>query len=707
MVPRAVSDKTPMGQPIDIFDGASVDRSFASQAMLMTDRVEMSMWLTRNISNYHLSLGGEVQALLEGAEDQVHASPKRLQVTYVAGVEGTGHHGFMPMLLYAAVRAFGSGVLAWWRSLREVFLYTPVRQRRAKLATLLANMDVAAYPHIIFEWCSWPFGEEFRERWCQGCQDARGLSREERSGNPGNSVDLLEFVDLFSEHGDVRVLVLHRNLVSSSWSHREWDGGLLPHARVLALFNDYLTKVLVSLKSANWKWIRYEDVCDAHNNNDFDAIFPLADFLRLPRDMLRRSFQHFSPSRKDAAAEMPRASLKVIRALERQKSSEWFPERCPEQQILAKRSSTHIQQQAPVASTSRREEVCLQSPTDITFERWAKSLSNAQTDLFNQMMQSQESLDSEAQRRAMDKLEAALSDDQAFEWRRILTRQEVDRILDETDVDPTAFIALRMVLEGRGFGSEVNNLISAAIYCDEHGIDCIVEDKPWNAGRLHDYFQAEPLIKPSAHLSGRCHRVMEVKREKGVATQGWFAVQKHARAVGFEEKSRYAQRICRLTPAAEEAVEELNQELALPLFYVCVHIRRGDKVKGERREAVGIATSAYVRAVLGVFGAPSEAVVVCTDDLAAAEDFAAELARRKPGTDVRWRRRQRQGHWQAEWNAQPLRERVRLTHEFLADVDVMRGAHFCICSHSSNVGRLVALLREERTISLDEDWTNT
>eukprot|EP00435_Cladocopium_sp_Y103_P012932 s1706_g3.t1 len=46
-----------------------------------------------------------------------------------------------------------------------------------------------------------------------------------------------------AKFGDVMgVLVLHRNLLSAAWSHKEWDDGLVEHAKVLALFNDYLTK---------------------------------------------------------------------------------------------------------------------------------------------------------------------------------------------------------------------------------------------------------------------------------------------------------------------------------------------------------------------------------------------------------------------------------------------------------------------------------
>ncbi|CAJ1388459.1 unnamed protein product [Effrenium voratum] len=74
---------------------------------------------------------------------------------------------------------------------------------------------------------------------------------------------------------------------------------------------------------------------------------------------------------------------------------------------------------------------------------------------------------------------------------------------------------------------------------------------------------------------------------------------------------------------------------------------------------------------------------------------------------VRWRFRAevpenlRHGHWQADYNALSAKQRTAMTHEFLADVEVLREAAVCVCTFSSNVGRLVALLRDGPTVSVD------
>eukprot|EP00971_Amphidinium_carterae_P225454 4471818-Amphidinium_carterae.1 len=226
-----VSAKTPMGRPPDIFGRSNVDLSFASPAALAGDFAEVRMWLVRAALRFNASLGKEVQAaLLNGEAPEARASVApvtRSTIVYLAGVEGTGHHGVMPMILYAAVKKYGTSVLTWWRSLREVLFKTPPSKRKERLRTLMTAVKAADQrPLFIFEWCSWPFGEESRERWADGCSDPTAMERELASGNPGNSIDLQEFITLFSEYGDVRVLVLHRSLAAAAWSHKDWDDGL-------------------------------------------------------------------------------------------------------------------------------------------------------------------------------------------------------------------------------------------------------------------------------------------------------------------------------------------------------------------------------------------------------------------------------------------------------------------------------------------------
>ncbi|CAE7275221.1 AURKA [Symbiodinium natans] len=60
-----VTEKTPMGRPVDIFQGhKDLDISFGSPAWVYRDRVEMAMWIARRVSSFKDSLGDEVNATL-------------------------------------------------------------------------------------------------------------------------------------------------------------------------------------------------------------------------------------------------------------------------------------------------------------------------------------------------------------------------------------------------------------------------------------------------------------------------------------------------------------------------------------------------------------------------------------------------------------------------------------------------------------------
>ncbi|CAE7890056.1 ubiE, partial [Symbiodinium microadriaticum] len=103
---------------------------------------------------------------------------------------------------------------------------------------------------------------------------------------------------------------------------------------VLALFNDYLTKVLRGLEPSMWRWVAYEDLCEAWGASDFEAADEIAEFLGLPPAPLSRAFRYFKPSRKDAASEMSPENLRTLRDLDSRKGSSWFPSLFPQQRLL-------------------------------------------------------------------------------------------------------------------------------------------------------------------------------------------------------------------------------------------------------------------------------------------------------------------------------------------------------------------------------------
>eukprot|EP00933_Yihiella_yeosuensis_P064091 TRINITY_DN67429_c0_g1_i1.p1 TRINITY_DN67429_c0_g1~~TRINITY_DN67429_c0_g1_i1.p1 ORF type:complete len:378 (+),score=56.33 TRINITY_DN67429_c0_g1_i1:144-1136(+) len=313
----------------------------------------------------------------------------------------------------------------------------------------------------------------------------------------------------------------------------------------------------------------------------------------------------------------------------------------------------------------------------------------------------------------MHKLRAILSEDQKFLLQKALTHEQVNTVMMKSDVDPRAYNCMHFWIEDRGIGSEINNLISAIVYCKENGLSLVVEDENWNCGRLHDYLKCDPHILRRCPHGGRC-RNLEVRRQKGVATNGWFAVCKHAKGVSLQEKSSHAQQMWVYSSETTQSIRMLNEELALPQCYVAVHIRAGDKVSGRCRESLQLPIASYAQEALKFIGGNCSVIVVCTDDTSSAEGLAEEVRRLSHGrVDVRWRSRRnvpdalRNGHWQSSYNSLSPDQKSFMTNEFLADIQVLRKATACVCTFSSNVGRLVALLRDGPTISLDySEWTN-
>jgi len=346
----------------------------------------MAFWLCRTMKRYDEHLGREAclrlraEALELGApgtfapevvpseavtvvtngEMPLIPELRRMSCIYVVGVEGTGHHGVEPMLLHGALKKYGiARTLASWRRLREVFLATPREMRRAALARLLEPLAAStASPQVIFEFCSWPYrggDNPDQERWCAGCADPGLLEQEMATGNPGLSFDLREFVELMGVHAEVRLLCLYRRLAPATWSHASWDRGLVEHARVLAMFNNYITSVLTQLDPIIWRWVAYEDIVAAHAG-DYHAqsdntstitlsadagaatssgslAASLAHFLNLPAEALHESLQAFAPSTKDAWCDMPGETLTEINALEDKLSPGWFPALFPGQHV--------------------------------------------------------------------------------------------------------------------------------------------------------------------------------------------------------------------------------------------------------------------------------------------------------------------------------------------------------------------------------------
>ena len=133
--------------------------------------------------------------------------------------------------------------------------------------------------------------------------------------------------------------------------------------------------------------------------------------------------------------------------------------------------------------------------------------------------------------------------------------------------------------------------------------------------------------------------------------------------------------------------------------FACVHIRRGDKVSCRKKECDSIPGRLYVEALGDI--ADCSSVYVATDDARAVAEVQAE----KLGIPV-ISTCTRDGYTQQAFDKLSLSDKRREIMNFLADLTIMSKAHRFACSHTTNVGRFVALLRSNhRTFSVDSSWS--
>lgn len=135
--------------------------------------------------------------------------------------------------------------------------------------------------------------------------------------------------------------------------------------------------------------------------------------------------------------------------------------------------------------------------------------------------------------------------------------------------------------------------------------------------------------------------------------------------------------------------------------FVAIHIRRGDKI----REVRPVSLRAYADAVT-LLARAGEQVFVATDDGSVIEHMR-ELLRPRHEVFTLGSVGGRKGHRQGQVNRASVARRYELTLDLLAEIELMRRARVFIATFSSNLARLVHVLRtadERNSISLDDRW---
>ena len=197
------------------------------------------------------------------------------QIIYVLGVEGSLHHGFMPVIKALAEQqvdpASGSRyhVVKGHDILRAAIFgskrsgHVPISDPQLVQETLAAicppnnnrnngneeEVEVEE-KHIILEGNSFPSGRtEYSTFRVPRQQDWQSMTPNEIAISPQalhHPTNLYEFYNAYSPHVDIRFVVLHRPYLDTIASHTGFDSGPVQHSRVISGFLLLLSRFLVS-----------------------------------------------------------------------------------------------------------------------------------------------------------------------------------------------------------------------------------------------------------------------------------------------------------------------------------------------------------------------------------------------------------------------------------------------------------------------------
>ncbi|KAJ8905068.1 hypothetical protein NDN08_001579 [Rhodosorus marinus] len=170
----------------------------------------------------------------------------------------------------------------------------------------------------------------------------------------------------------------------------------------------------------------------------------------------------------------------------------------------------------------------------------------------------------------------------------------------------------------------------------------------------------------------------------------------------FEEVKKNMKHVWKPNRNIQERTSDAMQRIDLrPDEFVGLHIRRGDKAL----EVPLIPLESYAEIVRMCDPAISK-IFLATDD----GSIIWELRDLLPEYAIyTFADPQSTGHLQRNANEDPMRQTVLSTMSLVAEIDILRQAKYFIGTYSSNIGRLLAVLRDKdirTSISMDVAWSS-
>lgn len=253
----------------------------------------------------------------------------------------------------------------------------------------------------------------------------------------------------------------------------------------------------------------------------------------------------------------------------------------------------------------------------------------------------------------------------------------------------------RFYLTDRGFFSEINNLIFAIYYLDQYKKKIIIDSSyfvyEWDNNKQCIFDSKYTFVKGSNFLFKR------LITKNFMKSYFWIEFRNNITSTLLQDqhvisKLRSIQNdVYRLLPLWE-------RDSDLPEKYVGIHIRRGDKVYGDTKEADKAELKKYLSLIPDKYS--KLPLFVVTDDetvLKELKNMHRQFFTYFDPIDIRINER--------EFRKADKTYVKQHTIHFLRDVDLLINGECFIGSYSSNVGRFIALKRDfKESYSVDCKW---
>lgn len=284
-------------------------------------------------------------------------------------------------------------------------------------------------------------------------------------------------------------------------------------------------------------------------------------------------------------------------------------------------------------------------------------------------------------------------------------------------------------LSNRGFFSELNNLVLAVLYCLDNKIKFKLHSGKWVSGKWNDYFnpifeEYKGIIpipenvyveKRFDFLSIFYHK--QVRKRKLLKDDIWS----NMRSSDFLEKHFFYPdlgingNIFEAKRQLFKIILDYNKKTSEEIFLLSdsdfnfvkkscgIHVRRGDKVNGNSKEAELFNIESYIKKTLE-FDPEIKDFTICTDDNEVLGNFKTKYPKLNY---LSFCTPTRLGYFQKQYNnTKDTLEKRKEVINILKDAYLLTNSKLFVGTYSSNISRFVVLMRNNKNChSLDIPWT--